>query len=189
MESLGSAAVRTGKYDLAIYTFQRLLDRMDSASEARAQIYLRLGDAYSRKGDSAAAIQAMEKAHELSPGNRLVLGPLIVLLDAAGRHIEATQLRTEVEAVPQAMAQLAGLARLSALQPPEGRVLESIYFVGIPEALRPQVHLPVHIGDTLTSDTVGATYSAMKIPDESLDVRFTVLQNGRARLVITKTQK
>ena len=28
-----------------------------------------------------------------------------------------------------------------------------------------------------------------KILDESLDVRFTVLQNGRARLVITKTQK
>jgi beta-lactamase regulating signal transducer with metallopeptidase domain/Flp pilus assembly protein TadD len=228
--SLGDAAVRAGNYDLAIYEYQRLLDRTDLASGVRGDIYLRIGDACLRKGDSGAAIQAMAKAHELSPGNRLVLGPLIVLLDAAGRHSEAAQLRAEseseqasraamtsqflreelaaaerqmealrgapqpdVSAIQQAESQLAELQRKLAasvqVPQPAGRVLEAINFVGISEATRPQLQLPVHIGDTLTVDNVGATYSAAKILDESLDVRFTVLENGKARLVITKPSK
>jgi tetratricopeptide (TPR) repeat protein len=215
LQSEGSAALRSGNYDLAIYTFQKLLDRMDQASETRAEGYLRLADAYLRKGDTGAAIQAMEKAHQLAPGNRAALGPLIVLLDAVGRHSEADQLRAEAEttevqrsalttqflsaeraeaakrleelrrlqqpdseAIQRSMAQLADLTRkLSASQPATGCVLERIYFVGVPEAMRPQAQLPVHIGDTLTVDSIEATYSAMKALDPSVVVQFTVQEN------------
>jgi tetratricopeptide (TPR) repeat protein len=226
---MGNTAVRAGKYDLAIYAFQKLLDRTGESSEARGEIYLKLGDAYLRKGDSPAALEALQKAHELAPGNRLVPGPLLTLLDAAGRHAEADQLRAELESVTAHQAQmttrflndgvaaaenrLADLrrqpsqdidairqaenqllelkAKASAsqqLQQPAGRILESIFVAGMSEAVRQQFRVPVHIGDTLTQDTIGATYSAVKLFDSSLDVRFLVLENGRVRLVVGSRQ-
>jgi tetratricopeptide (TPR) repeat protein len=225
MQSLGEAAVRAGQYDLAIYTYQKLLDGIDPASDARGDIYLKLGDTYLRKGDSPAALQALEQARKLSPGNRRVAGPLLVLLEAAGRHTEAAQLRTEIasarenqaalttqflndeirsaeqrladlqgspsrdaESIRQAEFRLAEIRRRAAaaaqVQQPAGRVLESIYVAGMSEVLKQQLHLPVHVGDTLTEDTLGATYSTVKILDGSLEVRFTVQDNGKVRLVI-----
>jgi len=230
LQSMGNAAVRAGKYDLAIYAFQKLLDRTDQASEARGELYLKLGDVYLRKGDSPAAIQALQKARELSPNNRLVFGPLLTLLEATGRHAEANQLRTEIEAVAarqtemttqflndevaaaekrltdlrrqpsqdieairQAEFQLVELKRKASAslhsQQPAGRVLESIFVAGMTEAIRQQFRVPVHVGDTLTQDTIGATYSAVKLFDSSLDLRFLVLENGRVRLVIGRQPK
>jgi beta-lactamase regulating signal transducer with metallopeptidase domain/uncharacterized protein HemY len=230
LQSMGNAAVRKGKYDLAIYAFQKLLDRTGESSEARGEIYLKLGDAYLRKGDSPAALEALQKAHELAPGNRLVFGPLLTLLDAAGRHAEANQLRAELESVTAHQAQMttrflndevaAGENRLTdlrrqpsqdieairqaenellelkgeqsaslQLQQPAGRVLESIFVAGMTEAMRQQLHMPVHVGDTLTQDTIGATYSAVKLFDSGLDVRFLVLENGRVRLMVGRQPK
>ena len=231
LQSLGSAAVRAGKYDLAIYEFQKLLDRTDQPSEARGEIYLKLGDAYLRKGDSPAAIEALQKARELTPNNRLVFGPLLTLLDAAGRHSDADQLRTEIESVTAHQAELttqflndevaAAEKRLADLrsqpsqdieairqaenqmlelkqkasvllhlQQPAGRVLESIFVAGMSEAMKQQFRVPVHVGDTLTQDTIAATYSAVKdFFDSSLDLRFLVLENGRVRLVIGRQPK
>ena len=99
MLAAGNAAVRAGKYDEAIYTFQKMLDRMDQASNERGDIYLRLGESYLRKGDMGAAIQALEKARELSPDNRVALSALITALEAGGRSAEALQLREEAEGI------------------------------------------------------------------------------------------
>uniref|UniRef100_Q01V79 Peptidase M56, BlaR1 n=1 Tax=Solibacter usitatus (strain Ellin6076) TaxID=234267 RepID=Q01V79_SOLUE len=224
LQSLGTAAVRAGKFDLAIYAYQKLLDRTREPSELRGELYLKLGDAYVRKGDSAAALDAMQKARELAPGNRLVLGPLLTLLDGAGRHAEANQLRAGIETVAahqaelttqflndevaaaeqrlaklrlqpsadaekirQAEFQLFELKRKASASPqlqPTGRVLESIFVAGMTEAMRKQFRVPVHVGDTLTQDTIGATYSAVKLFDSSLELRFLVQANGRVRLLI-----
>ncbi|HEY1496602.1 MAG TPA: M56 family metallopeptidase [Candidatus Solibacter sp.] len=230
LQSMGNLAVRAGKYDLAIYAYQKLLDRAGEPSESRGEIYLKLGDAYLRKGDSPAALDALQKAHELAPNNRLVFGPLITLLNASGRHAESNQLRAQIEsaqirqtetttqfltdAVSFAEKRLANLrrqpsqdidairqaenellelkAKASAslqLQQPAGRVLESIFVAGMTEAMKQQFRVPVHVGDTLTQDTIGATYSAVKLFDSSLDVRFLVQENGRVRLVIGRQPK
>ena len=98
MMELGNLATRAGNYDLAINSFQRLLDRMDQNSDERGGVYYRLGEAYRRKGDSAAAIQALEKARGVMPDNRDVLMSLITALEAAGRSAEAIQLRELAEA-------------------------------------------------------------------------------------------
>ncbi len=88
---LGSAAVQDGKYDLAIPVFQKVLDSMDPKSKARSEIYMRLGEAYRKKGDLQDALIATQKARELTPENTIVLATLGVILDSAGRWTEAKQ--------------------------------------------------------------------------------------------------
>jgi len=88
---LGSAAVQTGKYDVAIPVFQNILDSMDSKSKAREDIYMRMGEAYRKKGDLQNALIATQKARELTPENPIVLATLGVILDMAGRWTEAKQ--------------------------------------------------------------------------------------------------
>ncbi|MGO9897517.1 MAG: tetratricopeptide repeat protein, partial [Bryobacteraceae bacterium] len=88
---LGSAAVQTGKYDVAIPVFQSVLDSMDPKSKARADLYMRLGEAYRKKGDLQNALTSVQKARELVPENTMVLITLGVILDMAGRWTEAKQ--------------------------------------------------------------------------------------------------
>lgn len=88
---LGSAAVQAGKYDVAIPVFQNVLDSMDPKSKARADLYMRLGEAYRKKGDFQNALLAVQKARELAPENIRVLTTLGLILDLSGRWTEAKQ--------------------------------------------------------------------------------------------------
>jgi tetratricopeptide (TPR) repeat protein len=90
LASLGNTAVRAGKYDFAIQTFNRVLAQTDKG-KAQGDIYLRLGETYRRKGDLNGAIQALQKARETLPDNVIVLSTLALVLDAAGRRPEAQQ--------------------------------------------------------------------------------------------------
>jgi tetratricopeptide (TPR) repeat protein len=87
---LGRTAVRTGKFDLAINSFQKALEAQKDP-KAQADIYLRLGETYRRKGDLGNAMQALQKARVSQPDNILVLGTLAEILDAAGHKTEAKQ--------------------------------------------------------------------------------------------------
>jgi len=89
--ALGNTAVRAGKYDLAIATFNKVLEGTGKGSRAQGDIYLRLGETYRRKGDLGSAIQALQKAREALPDNILVLSTLALVLDAASRKNEAKQ--------------------------------------------------------------------------------------------------
>jgi tetratricopeptide (TPR) repeat protein len=229
MQQLGNAAGRAGKYDLAIYTYQRLLDRMDQGSEARGEIYLRLGETYRRKGDAGGAIQALEKAKELIPGNRAVFANLELALDAAGRHTEATRMREEAATTQNNQVtlttnflreELASAEKLleslrsqpqpatEALRQVESRVQEiksklasaivvraasavTLHLGDMPEAMKQDLlkYLQAREGDTLTGAVAGATLAAAKEYDESLDVRYGVMDDGRIQLVITKPRK
>jgi tetratricopeptide (TPR) repeat protein len=88
---LGSAAVQAGKYDVAIPVFQSVLDSMDPKSKARSNVYMRLGEAYRKKGDLQNALSCVQKARELTPESTMVLTTLAVILDMAGRWTEAKQ--------------------------------------------------------------------------------------------------
>ena len=86
---LADVEVRIGKFDEAVADYQAVVDKMGKNSKARARIFVRLGEAYRRKGDLANAIQAFQKARELTPDDVLVLAELALVLDAAQHWSEA----------------------------------------------------------------------------------------------------
>ena len=86
---LADVEVRVGKFDEAIADYQAVVDKMGKNSKARARIFVRLGETYRRKGDLANAIQAFQKARELTPDDVLVLAELALVLDAAQHWSEA----------------------------------------------------------------------------------------------------
>ncbi|MCX6628745.1 MAG: tetratricopeptide repeat protein [Candidatus Solibacter sp.] len=89
--ALGTTALRVANHDLAIATFQKLLSQMEKGSASQGDLYIRLGEAYHRKGDNLAAIQALEKARQMLPNNVAVMGALAVVLDALDRKTEASE--------------------------------------------------------------------------------------------------
>jgi len=95
--ALGNAAVRAGKYDLAITAFQKALDRVGPDSKTRGDLYLRLGEAYRRKGEMNNAIDALLKAKESMPDNPAILSSLAAALEYSGRHAEALQITAQDE--------------------------------------------------------------------------------------------
>jgi tetratricopeptide (TPR) repeat protein len=76
--AIGNTAVRAGKLDFAIQTFNKLLEQVGDGAK-QGDIYLRLGETYRRKGDSTASIQALQKARELLPDNVVVLHTLAMV--------------------------------------------------------------------------------------------------------------
>jgi len=89
--AMGNTAVRAGKYDSAIQTYNRILAQLDKSSKAQGDLYLRIGETYRRKGDMNGAIQALQKARETLPDSTVVLSTLALVLDSAGRKPEAKQ--------------------------------------------------------------------------------------------------
>ena len=61
------------------------------------------------------------------------------------------------------------------------KMVGAIFLAGGLDSLKG--HLPIHVGDTLTDVTMGATYSAVKVFDASLEVRTAVeIRDGWRRL-------
>jgi tetratricopeptide (TPR) repeat protein len=89
--ALGNTAVRAGKFDMAVATYQKILPSLDKNSKAQADVYLRIGETYRRKGDLPSAVQALQKARETNPSDTNVLSTLGLALDGAGRRPEAQQ--------------------------------------------------------------------------------------------------
>jgi tetratricopeptide (TPR) repeat protein len=90
--AFGNIAVRTGKYDVALQEFNRVLNALDKNSKRRGDIYLRIGETCRRKGDDAGAVAALQKARELLPDNTMVMSELGLTLDHAGRWNEGKQI-------------------------------------------------------------------------------------------------
>src|SRR5262249_38041390 len=87
--AMGNTAVRAGKYDFAIQTFNRVLGLLDKGTKAQGDIYLRIGETQRRKGDLNGAVQSLKKARETLPDNIIVLSTLALVLDSAGQRPEA----------------------------------------------------------------------------------------------------
>lgn len=89
---LGNTAVRLGRWDDAIGSYQKVLDVLDkNAKAARGDVLVRMGETYRRKGDSQNAIVCLQKARQELPENTVVLATLALVLDAAGRWPDAQQ--------------------------------------------------------------------------------------------------
>jgi tetratricopeptide (TPR) repeat protein len=89
--AIGNTAVRAGKFDMAIETFNKVLAGLDKNPKARGDVYLRIGETYRLKGDFNSAVQALQKARENVPDSIMVLSTLALVLDFAGRRPEAKQ--------------------------------------------------------------------------------------------------
>jgi tetratricopeptide (TPR) repeat protein len=89
--AIASAAVLSGKFDLGIAEYQQVLGMLGQDATARADIFLRLGETYRRKGDMSNAVAALQQARGSLPDNPVVLSTLALALDNSGRRTEARQ--------------------------------------------------------------------------------------------------
>jgi len=90
--ALANLLVVQGEYDRAVAEYQKGLKR--NAKEA--SLWLELGMCHCRRKDWPQAIQCLQQAHDLDPGNRTYSKALGLTLAAAGRGKEALPLLTPV---------------------------------------------------------------------------------------------
>ncbi len=97
---LGNLLVRAGKYDQALDVFKTLLAALDPkwSGDARTagDVYLRMGEAWRRKGNDAEALTALGKAKELMPDNVSVLSTIALTIDHMGDRPSAIRAYREV---------------------------------------------------------------------------------------------
>jgi tetratricopeptide (TPR) repeat protein len=99
----GDTAMRAKNYDKAVALFEQALaavnagspvkapNAKDTAPESAAGVYMRLSDAWQKKGDNKSALEAARHAKELSPRDPVILSSLAMLLEAAGQKKEALE--------------------------------------------------------------------------------------------------
>ena len=158
---LGNTALRAGRFDMAISSFEKVLASLPKGSKAQADILLRIGDAYRRKGDLNNAVAALQKAREILPENGVVLSTLGLVLDSAGRWSEARQV---YEAVLK-------------LDPNNGVALNNLAFLlsehggdlddALTKAQRAKQLLP-DLNEV--SDTLGWIYLKKNLTDNAIDI-------------------
>jgi Tfp pilus assembly protein PilF len=87
--ALGNAAVLAGKFDMAVASFEKVLEKLEPDSQEAGDLYLRIGETYRRKGDGEAAIASLTRASQLLPDQPVVVGTLALVLDGFGKKDEA----------------------------------------------------------------------------------------------------
>jgi tetratricopeptide (TPR) repeat protein len=157
---LGDTAVRAGKLDFALQTFNRALGQVGKAKE-QGDIYLRIGEIYRRKGDLNASVQALRKALETLPDNIMVLSELALVLDEGARRPEA---RKVYEATLK-------------LDPNNGVVLNNLAFLlcetggDLDDALTKATRAKQLLPNLLEiSDTLGWIYLKKGLADSAIEI-------------------
>jgi tetratricopeptide (TPR) repeat protein len=159
--ALGNTAVRAGKFDLAVSYFERVAAAMQKGSKAQGDIYLRIGEAYRRKGDLSNSIIALQKSREILPDNGVVLSTLALVLDAAGRWAEARQVYEVVIKLDPTNG--VALNNLAFLLSEHGGDLDD----ALTKAQRAKQLLP---NLTEVSDTLGWIYLKKNLTDNAIDI-------------------
>ena len=134
---------------------------LPKGSKAQGDIYLRIGEAYRRKGDLTNSIAALQKAREILPDNGVVLSTLALVLDAAGRWSEARQVYEVV----------------LKLDPNNGVALNNLAFLlsehggDLDDALTKAQRAKQLLPDlTEVSDTLGWIYLKKNLTDNAIDI-------------------
>jgi tetratricopeptide (TPR) repeat protein len=155
------AALRAGKYDMAIGTYQKMLENTEKGSKIQGDVYLRLGETYRRKADLGNAIRDLQKARETLPDNIVVLETLALVLDAASRKNEARQVyEATLKLDPNNGVALNNLAFLMA---ENGGDLND----ALTKAVRAKQLLP---GLPEVSDTLGWIYLKKNLSDNAIEI-------------------
>jgi tetratricopeptide (TPR) repeat protein len=159
--ALGNTALRAGKYDMAISYFEKVAAALPKGSKEQGDLYLRIGEAYRQKGDLTNSIIALQKSREILPDNGVVLSTLALVLDTAGRWVDARQV---YEAVIK-------------LDPSNGVALNNLAFLlsehggdlddALTKAQRAKQLLP-NLSEV--SDTLGWIYLKKNLTDNAIDI-------------------
>jgi tetratricopeptide (TPR) repeat protein len=158
--AMGNTAVRAGRYDLGIQTFNRLLGQTEKGSR-QGDIHLRIGETYRRKGDANAAIQELQKARETLPDNVVVLKTLAMVLDGAQRKPEARKVyEASLKLDPNDAVALNNLAFL--LAETGGDLDDALTKAQRAKQLLPNLYE--------ISDTLGWIYLKKNLADQAIDV-------------------
>jgi tetratricopeptide (TPR) repeat protein len=89
--AIADVASRSGRYAMALEYYQRVADSLEKGAKQRADIFVRMGETYRRKGDLQNSIASMRKAAEIQPESVPVLSTLALALDQAGQWSEASK--------------------------------------------------------------------------------------------------
>ena len=160
-EALGNTAARTGKLDVALTYYQKVLDGLDKNAKPRGPMYMKIGEVYRRNGDIANAVLSLQKAHDAMPENPAILTDLALLLDAAGRWNDARQVyENTIKVDPNNGVALNNLAFLLA---EHGGDLND----ALTKAQRAKQLLPNMVE---VSDTLGVIYLKKNLADNAIDI-------------------
>ena len=159
--AVASSAVLAGKFDMAVAEYQTALGMLGTDAAARADIYLRLGETYRRKGDLASAVPVLEQARKVMPDNPVVLSTLALALDGSGHKTEARKIyESTLKADPNNGVALNNLAFLIA---DGGGDLDQALTL----AQRAKQMLP---NTAEVSDTLGLIYLRKNLSDNAIDI-------------------
>jgi tetratricopeptide (TPR) repeat protein len=159
--AVASASVMAARFDMAVTQYKTALDMLGADAAARADIYLRLGETYRRKGDLVDAIPALEQARKSMPDNSVVLSTLALALDGSGRKAEARKIyETTLKNDPNNGVALNNLAFLIA---DGGGDLDQALTL----AQRAKQMLP---NTAEVSDTLGLIYLRKNLSDNAIDI-------------------
>jgi tetratricopeptide (TPR) repeat protein len=163
--ALADMAARTGQFDLAIKYYQHVLDSLEPGARQRADVLLRMGEAYRRKGDLEHAIECLEKARAVHPESIMVLSNLALVLDQAERWPEAKKVyQVALNLDPNNAIALNNLAYLEAEHGGDLNEAQTL-------AQRAKQFLPDR---PEVSDTLGWIYLKRNLADNAADI-FTEL--------------
>ena len=113
--ALGNAAVLAGKFELAIASFEKVLDKLEPDSRGAGDLHLRMGETYRRMGNAEAAVASLTQASQLLPDQPAVLGTLALVLEGCGKKEEAERAyRATLELDPDNAIAMNNLAYLLA---------------------------------------------------------------------------
>lgn len=165
--ALGNRAARSGKYDLAVATFEKALGRVDKDSKDAGDVNLRLGEIYRRMGEWATAVTYLRRAKELMPDNVIAGSTLALVLDGmgkveeAGREYRAVLVRDSKNGV--AMNNLAFLLSQSG-----GSLDEALTLAERAKQLLPDL--------AEVTDTLGWIYLKKNLPDQAIAAFDEIVQ-------------
>ena len=152
---LASTALRLGRYDQALSSYQELLQKNPKSSE----LYRLIGAAYEGKGDRAKAIGNFEEAVNLAPNDPAAIAGLADLLRLAGR-------------APDAMARY---RRLLQMEPGNATAMNNLAYLlvdtggNLDEAERlVQRALQLIPNEPSFTDTLGVIYTKKKQNESSM---------------------
>jgi tetratricopeptide (TPR) repeat protein len=158
---MGNNAVRAGRYDFAIEQFNKVLPRVDAKSRTAADLYLRIGETYRRKGDTAKAVASLKKAAEIMPDDVVVMANLALSLDQAGHHDEAKRAYEQVIKIkPDNGIALNNLAFLMAET--GGDLNQALTYAQRAKQRLPNLHE--------VSDTLGWIYLKKNLSDSAIEI-------------------
>ena len=146
---------------MGIAEFQKVLTALNKNSQARGEVYLKLGETYRRKGDIGNSVAALYKAREALPDSSMVASTLALSLDANGRRQEATQAYEQaIKLDPRNAIALNNLAFLLAEN--GGDLDQALTYAQRAEQMMPSMNE--------VSDTLGWIYLKKNLSDNAMDI-------------------